>query len=77
MAGGTLSLDSLFEATWVELTFFDVVENSIVCSRFMSRVDFPGLWVMANFLDKITTYVRRLRCVSKAANPSRHSSQIT
>ncbi len=49
----TPSLRSKFETLWVELTFFDVVENSIVCSRIMSRVDFPDLWVMAKFLDKM------------------------
>jgi hypothetical protein len=49
----TTLLDNIFDAMWVELTFLNVVENSIVCSRFMSRVDFPGLWFMAKFLDKM------------------------
>ncbi len=43
----------MFDTLWVELTFLDVVENSIVCSRFMSRVDFHGLWFMAKFLEKM------------------------
>ncbi len=37
----------------MELPFLDVVENSIVCSRFLPRVDFPGSWFMAKFLDKM------------------------
>ncbi len=38
----TTLLDSIFDTTWVELTFLNVVEKSIVCSRLMPRVDFPG-----------------------------------
>ncbi len=34
----TSLLDCMFDTLWVELTFLDVVENSIVCSRFMSIV---------------------------------------
>ena len=49
----TTLLDSIFDATWVELTFLNVVENSIACARFMSRVDFPCLWFVAKFLDKM------------------------
>ncbi len=46
----TTSLDSLFDALWVELTFLDVIENVFMYSRFMSIVNFSGLWYMPNFL---------------------------
>ncbi len=46
-------LDSMFDASWVELTFLDAIENFFMYSRFMSRIDFPGLWFMPKFLINV------------------------
>ena len=49
--------DSLaWQYIWCDVGGTDIFKccrNSIVCSRFMSRIDFPGLWFMAKFLDKM------------------------
>ena len=49
----TSQLGRLFDTLWVELPFSDVIKNSFIHSRSISRNEFPGFWHMPKFLINI------------------------
>ena len=56
-------LDSLLDALWVELIFFDVMENFFMYSRFMSRVGLFWFLVYAEVFDQYVQYMSDTRDV--------------
>ena len=62
----------------MELPFLDVVENSIACARFMSRVDFfSGLWSTPNFLINMYNICQTPEeCVKSRLSPQTLISDI-
>ena len=62
----------------MELPFLDVVENSIACARFMSRVYFfLGLWSTPNFLINMYNICQTPEeCVKSRLSPQTLISDI-
>ena len=60
----------MYDALWVELTFFDLMKNFLMYSRFMSIVDFPVSGLCRTF-DQYIQYMSDTRDVCQ--KPEIHS----
>ena len=56
-------IDSMSDTLWVELIFFDVMENLFMYSRSMSRVDLFWFMVHAEVFDQYVQYMSDTRDV--------------